>query len=79
MFFVPTYRSNRFRIPGRWGHNALGVFMAMVVVVSQNSFTGLSALAFLLPLRTAFSLAFVVGVDRLLSLLSFQVLRMLFL
>ena len=23
--FVPTYRSNRFRIPGRWGHNAMGL------------------------------------------------------
>ena len=40
---------------------------------------GLSAVAFLLPLRTAFGLAFVVGVDRLLRLLSFQVLRMLWL
>ena len=63
----------------------MGVFMAMVVVVCQNiglgyvCFTGLRAVAFLLPLRTSFCLAFVVGVDRLLSLLSFQVLRMLFL
>ena len=34
--FRPHLSQHRFRIPGRWGHNAMGVFMAMVVVVGQN-------------------------------------------
>ena len=67
--FRPHLSQHRFRIPGRWGHNAMGVFMAMVVVVCQNiglgyvCFTGLRAVAFLLPLRTSFCLAFC-GISR---------------